>query len=56
MTDIKYEDCVSCGTTTNVPVNQNVDHRAHYVEGAGQLCPKCYSDTYGPRRAEEARS
>jgi len=41
------EKCVSCGAETNVPVNQHIDFRKHYVEGAGQLCPTCYDKIYG---------
>lgn len=43
------EKCVFCGEPTNVPINENIDNRAFYVEGAGQLCEKCYNKVYGPR-------
>lgn len=39
---IKFEKCVSCNVETEVPVNQNVELRYYYIEGAGQLCPKCF--------------
>ena len=37
----KYEKCVVCGTTTNVPKNTPIERRYGYVEGAGQMCDKC---------------
>lgn len=40
--DIKYEKCVCCKKETIVPVNMNIEYRAFYVEGAGQLCRECY--------------
>lgn len=46
---VETEKCVSCGEPTNVPINQNIELRAFYVEGAGQLCEKCYDKVYGPR-------
>lgn len=38
----QFEKCVTCDTETNVPINQHVDYRYYYIEGAGQLCKKCY--------------
>ena len=43
----QYEKCVSCGEETKVPVDQHVDFRNYYVEGAGQICEKCYINIYG---------
>jgi hypothetical protein len=43
------EKCVLCGEDTNVPKTENIDNRAFYVEGAGQLCESCYNKVYGPR-------
>lgn len=43
------EKCVSCDEQTNVPINENIELRAFYVEGAGQLCERCYNKAYGPR-------
>lgn len=39
---IKFEKCVSCEIETEVPTNQNIELRYFYIEGAGQLCPKCF--------------
>jgi len=44
MTDNKnFEICVICHKETNIPVNLHIAQRAHYIEGAGQLCAKCYA-------------
>jgi hypothetical protein len=45
----KTEICVICGKDTGVPVNQNIDLRKTYVEGAGQLCSTCYNKLYNPK-------
>ena len=38
--------CVSCGKETKYPKMLNIDLREHYIEGAGQLCPKCFLTIY----------
>jgi hypothetical protein len=43
---VEMEVCSYCGERTNVPVNQDVDLRENYVEGAGQLCGECYNKVY----------
>lgn len=40
------EVCVSCNTATEVLVTEPVQNRPHYVECAGQLCEKCYTQIY----------
>ena len=35
------EKCVICGEATQYRFNDHIDLRYNYVEGAGQLCPKC---------------
>ena len=40
------EKCVSCGAETTVPIDQHIDLRKYYIEGAGQLCEKCYKKIY----------
>ena len=37
-----YEECIMCGKTTDILVDTHIDFRYGYVEGAGQLCRKCY--------------
>jgi hypothetical protein len=46
---VETEKCVLCEVQTNVPINEHIDNRAFYVEGAGQLCESCYNKVYGPR-------
>ena len=36
------EQCVICGEPTQYRFNDHIDYRFNYVEGAGQLCSKCY--------------
>ncbi len=40
------ERCVICGEKTIYTVETQIDQRSCYVEGGGQLCRKCYMDTY----------
>ena len=35
------EKCVICGADTQYRFRTPIDFRYNYVEGAGQLCPKC---------------
>lgn len=41
---IPFEKCVICDTETDVPVNLNTNLRSSYIDGAGQLCKKCYDN------------
>lgn len=43
---METEICISCGVDTKVPKHLHVDLREHYVEGAGQMCKKCWEQTY----------
>jgi len=38
-----FETCILCGEITDVLVDSHIDYRVGYIEGAGQLCRKCYS-------------
>tara|TARA_R100000008_G_C3578699_1_gene166962 strand:+ start:1407 stop:1565 length:159 start_codon:yes stop_codon:yes gene_type:complete len=40
------EECVLCGIETKYDNFDHIDDREHYVEGAGQLCEKCWKKTY----------
>ena len=40
------ENCITCGINTGVRVNTPIDFRDYYIEGAGQLCVRCYNSTY----------
>ena len=39
----EFEHCILCGVETSVKIGTHVDMRIGYVDGAGQLCSKCYS-------------
>jgi hypothetical protein len=41
-----HENCVICNCDTKIAHEIHVDHRAFYVEGAGQLCRNCWYITY----------
>ena len=38
--------CVICGKPTEYRADTPIDKRECYVEGAGQLCRKCYFEIY----------
>ena len=40
------EKCVSCGRETGYFINDHIDSRKTYVEGAGQLCAECFKEVY----------
>ena len=42
----KVEHCVVCGKPTEYRADMPIDKRECYVEGAGQLCRKCYFEIY----------
>ena len=42
----KYDKCVLCNIETEYDEFDHIDSRYFYVEGAGQLCPKCWNETY----------
>jgi hypothetical protein len=42
----EYDNCVMCGEKTKYKRTDHIDIREHYVEGAGQLCEKCYEEIY----------
>lgn len=41
----EWEYCVICGQRTATKRTEPVYTRLYYVEGVGQLCPKCYRET-----------
>ena len=49
-----YEVCGSCNELTDVRIDTPIDFRAHYVDGAGQLCSGCYEKVYTPENMAEA--
>lgn len=40
------DKCVMCGKETKYDVDEHVDNRLYYIEGAGQLCEECYKSVY----------
>jgi len=44
------DNCVSCGEETEYYKDTHIDFRKHYIEGAGQLCSKCYGEIYGKQK------
>ncbi len=42
----KQDKCVICNCETQYDEFDHVDSRYFYVEGAGQLCPECWNNTY----------
>lgn len=46
---ITGERCVLCGQPTGIPAELPVDRRDCYVEGAGQLCRRCWQKLYDSR-------
>lgn len=42
----RIETCVLCGTDTGYRRSQPIDQRLHYIEGAGQLCGRCFREIY----------
>ena len=41
------DNCAACGNKTPYDEFDEVEVRFFYVEGAGQLCAKCYGEIYG---------
>ena len=35
------EECVSCGTQTDINIDTHLNYRRHYISGVGQLCASC---------------
>tara|TARA_R100000458_G_C8251227_1_gene228127 strand:- start:429 stop:683 length:255 start_codon:yes stop_codon:yes gene_type:complete len=51
---IMKDKCVICNTDTQYDEFDHIDVRYFYVEGCGQLCPKCYNDT-DPKKEKETK-
>jgi len=43
------DKCVVCNEETKYDYGEHIDNRLYYVEGAGQLCEKCYIGIYGEK-------
>ena len=44
--DLDVERCVMCGGETEYTSSVPISQRNYYVEGAGQICEKCYRRLY----------
>tara|TARA_R100000005_G_C4970731_1_gene183833 strand:- start:552 stop:704 length:153 start_codon:yes stop_codon:yes gene_type:complete len=44
--EVEYDKCISCREETKEPTSKHIDYRDFYVEGAGQLCEKCFLEIY----------
>jgi recombinational DNA repair protein (RecF pathway) len=48
----KLEKCVLCGEETEYHLNDDINLRKYYIEGAGQLCKKCYDELYNKNKKD----
>jgi rRNA maturation protein Nop10 len=51
-----YEDCIMCGKKTTVSKTTHIDFRDGYIEGAGQLCIKCWNKDEEPIALDSHRN
>lgn len=49
----QYDVCVVCGDITKYQKNQPITSRTDFIEGVGQLCSDCFTETYGRETKEE---
>lgn len=42
----KYEHCIFCGNYVKIKYTIPTNERKYYIDGAGQLCEKCYKSIY----------
>lgn len=49
LNDTRFEKCEVCGAVTDIPIDMPIQERKGYIEGAGQLCKKCYYELYVKR-------
>ena len=54
--NIEFEKCIICGELTNVPKDLHISRREHYVEGAGQLCQKCFIKMHKDKNEEKKKN
>ena len=47
---MKKDKCVYCACETEYSVNEHIDLRMFYVEGAGQLCKECWDKIYDKKK------
>lgn len=44
------DKCVLCGQETEYDFKTPIEQRKFYVEGAGQLCPKCFYELHTEKK------
>lgn len=49
----EFEKCVICGKKLNIKKIVPIQKRKYYIEGAGQLCEKCYFKIYVERKKND---
>ena len=54
--EIECEKCLICGTITKIPKDMHIANRTNYIEGAGQLCEKCYAEIYKDKNAKNKKN
>lgn len=42
MSNLNHDKCIECGKDTGYSINDHIDSRKGYIEGAGQLCSECF--------------
>ena len=47
------DKCVICHCETDYSHDSHINDRKYYVEGAGQLCEKCYYEIYIKKGAHD---
>ena len=47
--DNNFDHCIMCDVETTYLKSTHIDMRIGYIEGAGQLCSKCYNKGNEPR-------
>lgn len=40
------DNCVMCNEPTPYSIDTHIDLRDNYIEGAGQLCKECFTQTF----------
>lgn len=50
---IKKDKCVLCECETPYYIDERVENRRCYIEGAGQLCRECWNEIYNNKERRE---
>jgi hypothetical protein len=44
--EMNREKCITCKNDTPYHFSTDIEYRSHYIEGAGQLCKKCWNNYF----------